>query len=114
RNVTGVQTCALPIYDDGLILGILLVTLRVEVAELVDAGIRDIRVVVVHHRGALEVTGVEYLHVKVQGAPAQVAFGIVEVAIQRASVDNRRLWRLRAYLIANLEPIGVEDDIDKL
>ena len=37
-----------------------------EVPELVDAGVRDVGVVVVHHRRALEVTGIEHLGLEIE------------------------------------------------
>ena len=100
--------------DDRLVLRVLILALRVEVTELVDAGVRDVRVVVVHHRGALKVAGVQHLLLKVEGAPAQVAFRVVEVAVQRAGVDHRRLRGLGAQLVADLEPVGVEANLDVL
>jgi hypothetical protein len=56
-------------HDHCLVLRIP-VTLGVEVAELVDAGKRDVGVRVVHHGRPLEVPGREHLQVEVEGAPA--------------------------------------------
>src|SRR5215471_18286536 len=46
------------------------VTLGVEVAELVNAGERDVGVRVVHHGRSLEVAGREHLQVEIESAPA--------------------------------------------
>src|SRR5262249_12763988 len=56
-------------HDHCLVLRIP-VALGVEVAELVDAGERDVGVRVVHHGRPLEVPGREHLQVEVEGAPA--------------------------------------------
>src|SRR6516164_820800 len=56
-------------HDHGLVLRVP-VALGVEVAELVDAGIRDVGVRVVHHGRPLEVPGRQHLHLEIEGAPA--------------------------------------------
>ena len=77
-----------------------------------DAGVVHVRIVVVHHRGALEVTGIQHLQVKVEGAPTQLALGKIKVAIQWAGVDHGRIWGLGAQLFAHLEPIGIQADLN--
>src|SRR5665647_2484335 len=78
RSVDGVVRLVLALgkpgelaHDHGLVAGI--VALGVEVAELVDPRERHVRVGVVHHRGALEVTGGQDLSLEVQRPPAEPA-----------------------------------------
>ena len=75
------------------VLSVGYVALRVEVPELVDARERDVFVGVVHDRCALEVAGRKHLRLEVERAPAQMPLGVVEVAVDRAGVDDRALDR---------------------
>jgi len=92
------------------------VALGVEVAEFVDAGERHVQIGVVHHRGALEVAGVgKHLLFEVDGAPAQIALGVIEVAIDRTGVDDRHRaddLRLRV-LVRIVEEIGFGEHGDQ-
>ena len=67
------------------------VALRVEVPELVDARVRDVLVGVVHDHVPWKSADVQDLLLEVEGAPGQVALGVVEVAVDRAGVDDRDL-----------------------
>ena len=88
------------------------VPLRVEMPELVDSGVGHVEVVVVHHRGALEVAGGQHFDFEIQCAPAEPAIGVVEVAVQRAGVDHRGVRALGAQLVADVEPVGVQPHLD--
>ena len=59
--------------------------------ELVDARERHVAIRVVHDGAALVVGHVHDLGLKVEGAPAELAGLVVEVAVDRARVDNRDL-----------------------
>src|SRR3546814_5269986 len=83
-----------------------------EVTELVDTGERHVGVVVVHDRGALEVSGGQNLGLEIEGAPSQCTFGVVEVAVERARVDDRGVGAGGAQFVADVEVIGVEADLD--
>ena len=83
-----------------------------KVPEFVNPGERHIRVVVVHHRGALEIPGRQDLDLEIQGAPAQSTLRVVEVAIQRAGVDDRSSRVVRPQLLTHVEPVGVQPNVD--
>ena len=74
----------------------------------------DVVVVVVHHGRALEVPDVEHFFFEVDGAPGQVAFGVVEVAVHGAGVDDRDLADdlVLAVLVGLVEEVRVEPDLD--
>src|SRR3546814_2522109 len=57
--------------DDGLVRGIAVGALGVEVLELVDTGVRRVRVGVVHDAGALEVPDPEHLLLEVEGSRSE-------------------------------------------
>ena len=99
-------------HDDGLLR--LVVALRVEMARLDNAGVRDVFVVVVHHRRALEVPDVEHLFFEVDGAPGQIAFGVVEVAVNGSGVNDRDVADdlALAVLVGLIEEVRVEPDLD--
>src|ERR1035438_776802 len=63
--------------------------LRVEVTELVNARVGDVRVGVVHDRRALEVAGRHDLSLKVERAPTELSLCVLEVLVDRPGVDNR-------------------------
>ncbi|CAB4912263.1 unannotated protein [freshwater metagenome] len=85
-----------------------------EVAELVDPNERHVAVVVVHHRRSLEIADREHLGLEIDGSPAQFALGIVEVAVQRPGVDDRGVRALGDQLVAYIEPVGVQANVDLL
>ena len=79
-----------------------------EVAELVDPGVRHVLVGVVHHRRALEVAGRQDLALEVERAPAELALGVAEVAVQRPGVDDRDV----AGRVHGVEEVGAEPYLD--
>ena len=85
-----------------------------EVPELVDTGVGELGIVVVHHRGALEVPGIDHLGLEIERAPAELALGVVEVAVERTGVDHRSVGACRANGIAHREPVRIEHDVDLL
>ena len=99
-------------HDHGLVRGV--VALGVEMPELVDPGVGHIGVVVVHDRCALEITRRQHLELEVQRAPPQPALGVVEVAVQGAGVDHRRVGVGAPQLVAHVEPVGVAPHLDAL
>ena len=74
--------------DDGAILAI--APFGVEVAILGDTGERHVRIGVINDRGPLVIAGRQNLGLEPQGAPAENAFGVVEIAIDGAGVDHRQ------------------------
>ena len=96
------------LHDDRFIARVPVFPLGVEVAELMDAGVFHIGIVVIHHRRALEVSGIEHFRFEIEGAPSQAPLGVVEVPVQRPGIDDGSLGRGRAKFVANLKPIGVQ------
>ena len=43
-----------------------------------------------------------------------MAFGVIEVAVQRAGINDRRVRAGRPQFVADVEPVGVEPDLDAL
>ena len=64
------------------------IPLGVQVRELVDARKGDVPIRVVHDRAALVVGHVHDLGLEIEGAPAELAGLVVEVAVDRARVDD--------------------------
>ena len=54
----------------------------------------------------------KHLELEVQGAPAEPALGVIEVAVQRTGVDDGGVGALGAQLVADFEPVGVQPDLD--
>src|SRR4029078_5715952 len=63
--------------------------LRMQVAELVYPGERDVLVRIVEHRATLVILQVNNLLFEIQGTPAEHPGAIAEEAVNRASVDDR-------------------------
>src|SRR5215471_14917579 len=101
------ETLELP-HDHCLVLRVP-VTLGMEVPELMDAGERDIGVRVVHDGRALEVPLGEDLELEVEGTPAQVPGGVIEVGVERAGVHHQHAARR---VRPQLREIGVQPDLD--
>ncbi len=87
-----------------------------EVAELVDARVGHVSVGVVHHRGALEVPDGQDLFLEVEGAPGEVALGVVEVAVDRTRVDDGDVAHdvLLVDGLRLVEEVDVQADLDVL
>ena len=98
--------------NDGSVLGV--VTLGVEVAELVDAGEGVGCVGVVHDGATLEVFDIKDFFFEVDGTPGEVTFGVVEVAVYGAGVDNGDLSENlgAGVLVALFEEVGIEVNFD--
>lgn len=74
-----------------------------------DAGVVDVGVVVVYHRGSSgSLPRSKTFELEVQSAPAEGAFRVVGVTIERARVDNRGLGAGSTQLFADVEPVGIE------
>ena len=114
RLVAGLGEAGVLLHDDRLIGWVLIRALRVEVTELVDAGVIHVRIVVVHDRGALEVAGRQNLEVKIERAPTELALGVVEVAVKGAGVDDGCVRIGGTDVVANFEPVSIEADLDVL
>ena len=83
-----------------------------EVTEFQDASVIDVFVVVVHHRGALEVFDIVDFFFEIDGAPPQTAFTIIKVAIERAGVDHGSIWGLPTDLVADSKPVDFQLHVD--
>ena len=108
RLVALVREARVLAHDDGCVLGV--VTLGVEVTELVDAGEGNISIRVVHHGATLEVLNRQDFFFQVDGTPGQVALSVVEVAVNRAGVDHGNLTQdvLARVLVTGLEEVSVQ------
>lgn len=112
RLVVVVSEAAVLAVNNRLFFGV--ITLGVEVAELVYSGERHVEVGVVHDRAALEVFHFQNFLLQIDGAPTQVALGVVEVAVDRAGVDDGDLADdvVLAEFLAGIEEVCVQKDGD--